>query len=656
MPENLTTWRIKVWGMGHGTNVGQGQTDVVTRKDLIVRLQAPRFFVQKDEVVLSANVHNYLKTKKIGPGGAGTGRQDARSRIGRSLTRHGRRSPPQRRGPRRLARQGARRGRGHHPHEGADRRRVRRHGAAVPLLRPRHVEDGGLLRRHPAQGHHGPVRCRACPRAPAAAAIAARGPLLAHAGRGHGRCPALPGRLSLRLHGADAQPLPAHRHHAEGPPGHEAEPEARSARSGPTSTPRRSATTPSAPSSGSVTGATRSSTRTRSASMVKDGVERLTEMQLSDGGWGWFSGYGEQSWPHTTALVVHGLQLARQNDVAIVPGMLERGVAWLQRYQDEQIQLDQEALREKQPGLPWKEHADELDAFVYMVLVDAGVKNAEMRDFLYRDRTKIAVYAKAMFGLALQQAGREGEARHDPPEHQPVRRSRTTRTRPPGSTCPDDCWWYWYGSEYEAEAYYLKLLARTDPKGELASRLVKYLLNNRKHATYWNTTRDTAIVRRGHGRVPQGQRRGPAGHDRRGLLDGKQHKAVEITAADLFHFDNKFVLEGDAVATGKHEVKLVKEGHRPALLQRLPDQLHPGGLHHQGRPGDQGQAQVLQAHRGRQVDQGGRLARPGGRPEGREVRARGAGEPGHAQERRPGRGRAGDRRARTTTSTWSSRT
>jgi len=50
--------------MGQGTRVGQGQTDVVTRKDLIIRLQAPRFFVQTDEVVLSAIVHNYLKTKK----------------------------------------------------------------------------------------------------------------------------------------------------------------------------------------------------------------------------------------------------------------------------------------------------------------------------------------------------------------------------------------------------------------------------------------------------------------------------------------------------------------------------------------------------------------------------------------------------------------
>src|SRR5262249_27401309 len=64
MPENLTGWKVKAWAMGHGTKVGEGSAEVVTKKDLIVRLQAPRFFVQKDEVVLSANVHNYLKKDK----------------------------------------------------------------------------------------------------------------------------------------------------------------------------------------------------------------------------------------------------------------------------------------------------------------------------------------------------------------------------------------------------------------------------------------------------------------------------------------------------------------------------------------------------------------------------------------------------------------
>jgi hypothetical protein len=64
MPESLTTWKIKVWGLGHGTKVGEGEAEVITRKDLLVRLQAPRFFVQNDEVVLSANVHSYLKDAK----------------------------------------------------------------------------------------------------------------------------------------------------------------------------------------------------------------------------------------------------------------------------------------------------------------------------------------------------------------------------------------------------------------------------------------------------------------------------------------------------------------------------------------------------------------------------------------------------------------
>ncbi len=64
LPESLTTWKVKAWTMGPGTRVGQGETEVITSKDLLVRLQAPRFFVQKDEVVLSANVHSKLKTKK----------------------------------------------------------------------------------------------------------------------------------------------------------------------------------------------------------------------------------------------------------------------------------------------------------------------------------------------------------------------------------------------------------------------------------------------------------------------------------------------------------------------------------------------------------------------------------------------------------------
>ncbi len=64
MPESLTTWKINVWSMAPGTRVGHGTTEVITRKDLILRMQTPRFLIEKDTVTLSANVHNYLETEK----------------------------------------------------------------------------------------------------------------------------------------------------------------------------------------------------------------------------------------------------------------------------------------------------------------------------------------------------------------------------------------------------------------------------------------------------------------------------------------------------------------------------------------------------------------------------------------------------------------
>src|SRR5690606_38599064 len=54
----------RAWAVGAGTKVGEAETEVVTKKNLLVRMQAPRFFTETDEVVLSANVHNYLDSEK----------------------------------------------------------------------------------------------------------------------------------------------------------------------------------------------------------------------------------------------------------------------------------------------------------------------------------------------------------------------------------------------------------------------------------------------------------------------------------------------------------------------------------------------------------------------------------------------------------------
>ncbi|MCA9183394.1 MAG: alpha-2-macroglobulin, partial [Planctomycetales bacterium] len=64
MPENLTSWQLRTWTVSSHTRVGSDTTSAVTRKPLLIRLQTPRFLVERDEVVISANVHNDLAGKR----------------------------------------------------------------------------------------------------------------------------------------------------------------------------------------------------------------------------------------------------------------------------------------------------------------------------------------------------------------------------------------------------------------------------------------------------------------------------------------------------------------------------------------------------------------------------------------------------------------
>ncbi|MCX7877218.1 MAG: MG2 domain-containing protein, partial [Ignavibacteria bacterium] len=64
-PDNLTEWRITSRVITEDTRVGQGVKSLITRKDLLVRLETPRFLQQGDEVTFSTIVHNYLAGDKL---------------------------------------------------------------------------------------------------------------------------------------------------------------------------------------------------------------------------------------------------------------------------------------------------------------------------------------------------------------------------------------------------------------------------------------------------------------------------------------------------------------------------------------------------------------------------------------------------------------
>lgn len=558
MPENLSGWKIRTWAMGHGTAVGEGTAETVTAKDLMVRLQAPRFFVQKDEVVLSANIHNYLENPK-----------EVKALMeldGPCLSLMGEKNRTVTVEPNGEIR--------------VDWRvSVLQEGEAVVRMKALTDEESDAMEMRFPVYVHGMDKmlpfCGVIRPEQQNAVITMEVPE-----QRRQESARLEIRYSPTLAGAMVDALPYLSDYPYGCT------EQTLNRFVPTVITlnvlkkmglnlkdiQEKQSNLNAQEIGDDKNRAAQWKRykrnpvfdeTEVTDMVKSGVQRLTNMQLSDGGWGWFSGWGERSYPHTTAVVVHGLQMAEKNGAAVVPSVLQEGIHWLKNFQEDQVQRIINGRKEGKKKDPWKAHADNMDAFIYMVLADAGQEKGEMREFLYEDRNHISVYGKAMFALALHGQGHKDKVdmlMQNISQYLVQDEENQTAYLNLGN---EGYWWYWYGSEIEAHAYYLKLLSRVEPQGETASRLVKYLLNNRKNSTYWNSTRDTALCIEAFADYLEATDEGRPDMTVEILVDGKVKKTVRITPEKLFTFDNQLLITGDAVTTGEHKVELRRKGKGP---------------------------------------------------------------------------------------------
>jgi uncharacterized protein YfaS (alpha-2-macroglobulin family) len=552
MPENLTGWKVRAYAMGPGTRVGQGDADVVTKKNILVRLQAPRFFTQKDEVVLSANVHNFLKASK---------------KVSVALELEGGTLEPMDQLQRDVAIDAGK------EHRVDWRVKVTKDGEAVVRMKALTDEESDAMEMRFPCYVHGILKTDSYAGTIRPEQSRARATLTVPAERRVADS-RLEVRYSPSLAGAMVDALP---YLVEYPYGCT---EQTLNRFLPTVITQRillnmkldlkaikekranlNAQEIDDPKKRAEGWQRFERNPVFEEDTVKDmaekGVAHLLAMQCSDGGWGWFSGWGEHSYPHTTAVVVHGLQIAKDNGVVIPGGVIERGIDWLKMYQAGEVQKIKNAPAKV---IPYKEHADAIDALVYMVLADNNIANAEMRELLYRDRTELGVYAKAMFGLALVKQDPNGEQLKMVLKNIEQFVVEDEENESAYLKLPESGWWYWYGSENEANAYYLKLLAKTNVKDKKASRLVKYILNNRKNATYWKSTRDTAVCIEALADYLKA-----SGEDRPDMtvevwLDDKKQKEVHIDAGNFFSYDDRLVLSGAEVTGGKHTLELRKKG------------------------------------------------------------------------------------------------
>lgn len=578
MPENLTSWQLRTWSVATETRVGSDSTQAVTRKPLLVRLQTPRFLVERDEVIISAIVHNDLdglRSVKVALEIDGETQLELISSADREQT------------VQIDSHQQARvdwRCRATAEGKATLRASAITNDASDAMQLELPILVNGILKMDSLagtvrRGHPNSIMTLSIPEqrrieqsklvvrlSPSlAAAMIDALPYMAEYPYGcteqtlNRFLPSVITQRTLQRMNIDLAKLKQKRNNLNaqelGDPAERRE--------------RWRRFDHLAVFDDELV-----------AEMVASGVARLTDMQNGDGGWGWFSGGNELSYPHTTATVVRGLLIAQQNNVPIVPDVIQRGIAWLEQHQAAELAKLQNADGKVDP---YKQHPDNIDALVFHVLTLAGHNNnPAMQHILYDQREHLSVYGKALLAWAvhkLDQAEQTAMLRRNIEQFLVQDAENETAYLRGG-----DSWWYWYGSDIEANAIYLKLLAAIEPNGQTAPRVVKYLLNNRKHATYWNSTRDTALVIEAFADYIAASGEMKANMKAEVYLAGKRLGTVEFTPDNLFDVNNSIEIHGAAIPAGEQQLEIRRTGegnlywNAYATNFTLEEEIEPAGL------------------------------------------------------------------------------
>ncbi len=581
MPENLTTWKIRSWCMAAGTRVGQGETEVITSKDFLVRLQIPRFMVTGDNAVISGIVHNYLNTAqdvtaRLQIGGKELLMTDKAVKIAVIKPKgeirfdwHVKALNP---GTASLTLAAKSSG-------GDDAMRLECPVEVHGILK-QDAWCGTILNGDP-KGNNAFVSVNLPEKRREAESKlqvnVSPSPALAIVD-------ALPYLIGVNYKSTDAtlnRFLPSIITYA--------------------TLKKLNIKLPQIQDKTTNLNPTETGNPVKRAEQwkrwkenpvfdlkklrkqVSRGIHTLKVMQLSDGGWGWFSGYSEHSTAYMTAYVIRGLMIAMENGVALDQNMINRGRQWLENHQRERL-ADIIKL-ERKKAKPWISNTD---ALVFLALVRASSASEEMSPMqqrLYQYREQLSPYGKALFALGLNpQKDREMFDMLLRNLEQYLKTDRETQTA--YLDVPTRwSWWYWYASDTETQAAYLKLLCRAKVHLDRAAWIARFLIDNRKHATYWHSSRDTAFCVEALTDYLKVSGETEPEMQVEIRWDGKLKKEIKITPDNLFSFDNRLLMYGDALTGGRHAVQITRKGKGNLYFNvyltyfTLEDFIKKSGLH-----------------------------------------------------------------------------
>ena len=273
---------------------------------------------------------------------------------------------------------------------------------------------------------------------------------------------------------------------------------------------------------------------------VERGRNRLYAFQHDDGGWGWWK--DDRTDPYMTAYVVNGFTLAKQAGYEIDDDRLARGRGKLQDILDS--------------GLDGVEIDSGTRAFMVYVLAENGGVDSRHVEKLFAERHNLQPYGRAMLALALAARKMDQQALHVAGEiEQNAHVSKASafwqanQGRYPGFSDRD---------RTEATAMSLKALARIKPQSSLLPLAARWLVAERTNGYYWDSTKNTAFAIYGLIDYVKVSRELTPSYDLEVYVNGETVVAEHVTDTRAAR---TFVLQRKGSAVGaKNQIRIVKRG------------------------------------------------------------------------------------------------
>ncbi|MBE7560470.1 hypothetical protein HS125_16625 [bacterium] len=438
--ESLTQWRATARAFTADTRVGEVFVKTRTRKNVMIRLQAPRFFVERDLVTLSANVHNEfaepLRVKVSITVAAATDNEEAPLQLSGESVRWVEVGP---RAQQRVD---------------WTARATRPAPVNITVTAESGRESDAMMRTYPVMVHGAPKMLTAAGSFKNKWTFSFKLP--------EERSPEV-SRLKIIVTPSLAASLfDCLSYLADYPYGCVEQ--------------TMSRFLPSAIVARTLErqGLSRDDVDPQLSEKLRDGLARLAGFQHNDGGWGWWTADDSNPWMST--YVCFGLQLLGDADYNIDRNMLDRGLNYLRN----------ELL--KQGDNP------DMAAFMLYVLGKAGRSDAEMDKLsaaLYERREKLSPSTLALLGLyyhSKKDLEKSGVIGRNLVGFAKVEKSNDTAQFGRTGVVVR-----WSEAAVEATALSLYALAEIAPEEPVVRQAVRWLVYNRR-GNRWNSTRDTALA------------------------------------------------------------------------------------------------------------------------------------------------------------------